>query len=52
LTKTATEAKEVLEVVQGHTALSPVPLYRCFERFQEEGEDLEDDVGSGQLSTA
>jgi len=48
LTKTATEAKEVLEVVQGHT----VPLYRCFERFQVEREDLEDDARGGQLSIA
>jgi hypothetical protein len=52
LTKTATKAKEVLEIVRGHIALYPVSLYRCFERFQEEREELEDNVRSGQLSTA
>jgi hypothetical protein len=52
LTKAAKEAKEELEVVKGHTALFPVPLYRCFESFEEEREDLEDDARSGQLSTA
>jgi hypothetical protein len=52
LTKTAIEAKEVLEVVQGHKSLPPVPLYRCFVRFMEEREELEDDTKSGQSSTA